>query len=96
MARKRVVAYLRTSSNANAGENKDSYARQLQACKRYASGHNMDLKDRDVYYDKGMSGSTHVATRPQFELLLGHAIKKHVDTILVEVCCVDLVSSLLL
>ena len=80
----RVVAYLRTSSNTNVRENKDSRQRQHAACLNYAKVNNMRLEQRDVFYDAGVSGATSVEHRPAFGRLLSHAASANIGTILLE------------
>jgi DNA invertase Pin-like site-specific DNA recombinase len=80
----KAVAYLRTSSAKNVGEDKDSHKRQLAAINAYAkhAGYVIDLPP---YYDAAVSGSDPIDTRPGFRSLLAY-IAEHADvrTILVE------------
>ena len=63
-----AVAYLRTSSAANVGADKDSDNRQREAIERYAasSGHVIV----DEFYDAAVSGADPIETRPGFQKLL--------------------------
>ena len=80
-----MVAYLRTSSLSNAGDGKDSYTRQLEACQDYAKRHKMTLDTvHDVFYDAGVSGTVPVGDRPQFSAMLCHVGMHDMGTILVE------------
>ncbi len=48
--KRKVFAYLRTSSAANTGEDKDSDTRQLEAVKKYAENNASDRSNvRDPY-----------------------------------------------
>ena len=80
----RVVAYLRTSSHSNIGDGKDSYKRQLEACRQYASANNVALDTRGAFYDKGISGTTEVESRPEFAKLPAHVGVANISVILVE------------
>jgi DNA invertase Pin-like site-specific DNA recombinase len=80
------AAYIRTSSLANAGEDKNSYARQLQAIKAYAKQTKKTIDPKHIYYDEGVSGTVPVEQRPQFKRMLTmFASAKHkVQEILVD------------
>jgi DNA invertase Pin-like site-specific DNA recombinase len=82
--KKPAVAYLRTSSAANVGEDKDSAKRQFLAIKAYAgrSGYVIELPP---YYDAAVSGADAVDARPGFRQMLTY-LAEHPDvrTILVE------------
>jgi DNA invertase Pin-like site-specific DNA recombinase len=64
MAGKRIdaIAYLRTSSAANIGSDKDSDKRQRAAIASFAKAH--DYRIVDEFYDAAVSGSDPVAERP--------------------------------
>jgi DNA invertase Pin-like site-specific DNA recombinase len=80
----KAVAYLRTSSAKNVGEDKDSHKRQLAAINAYAkrAGYTIELPP---YYDAAVSGADPIDTRQGFrELLTYMADHADVRTILVE------------
>lgn len=64
-----AVAYLRTSSAANVGEDKDSHVRQMTAIREFAdrNGYKIVLPP---YYDAAVSGADPIDTRPGFQELL--------------------------
>lgn len=80
----KAVAYLRTSSAANVGEDKDSHKRQMTAIQAYAkrAGFRIELPP---YYDAAVSGADPLESRTGFASMLAY-IADHPDvrTILVE------------
>ncbi len=81
---KQAVAYLRTSSAANVGEDKDSSKRQLSAINSYArrAGYEIVLPP---YYDAAVSGADRIDARPGFAAMLAYlAEHPEIRTILVE------------
>ena len=65
MARKgliKSVAYLRTSSAANTGADKDSGKRQQAAIEAFARAAGYEIADS--YYDEAVSGADHITARP--------------------------------
>jgi DNA invertase Pin-like site-specific DNA recombinase len=85
MARKeliKAVAYLRTSSAANVGADKDSEKRQRQAVEAFAKAAGYEIVD--TYYDEAVSGADHVAARPGFAAMLERIAGNGVRTIIVE------------
>jgi DNA invertase Pin-like site-specific DNA recombinase len=68
---RQAVAYLRTSSATNAGEDRDSYARQWAAIDAYAASSGFMIA-QPAYYDAAVSGADPVDTRPGFRSLLGY------------------------
>ena len=82
--RKPALAYLRTSSAANVGEDKDSRKRQMAAIEAFAgrNGYRIVLPP---YYDAAVSGADPIDARPGFAALLNY-LAEHPDvrTILVE------------
>jgi DNA invertase Pin-like site-specific DNA recombinase len=80
----KAVAYLRTSSAANVGTDKDSHKRQMSAINAYAktAGYTIVLPP---YYDAAVSGADPIDTRPGFRSLLAFlADNADVRVILVE------------
>lgn len=61
-----ALGYLRTSSAANAGADKDSEARQRLAIERYAAAARIEIVA--WYYDAAVSGADPVEIRPGTEL----------------------------
>lgn len=78
----KAVAYLRTSSAANVGTDKDSEKRQLQAVQAYAKSGGFDLVG--TYYDAAVSGADPVTERPGFADMLEWITANGVRTIIVE------------
>ena len=63
-----AVAYIRTSSAANVGSEKDSDKRQLAAIEAFAKG--TRLKIVDQFTDAAVSGTDPIEARPGFSALL--------------------------
>src|SRR5215210_7585333 len=85
MARKDLrpaVAYLRTSSAANVGADKDSGKRQRAAIKAFARSAGFGIVDS--FYDEAVSGADHVALRPGFAAMMERVASNGVRTIIVE------------
>src|SRR5215210_4088846 len=85
MARKdsiKAVAYLRTSSAANVGADKDSEKRQRTAMEAFAGAAGYELVDS--YYDEAVSGADHITARPGFAAMMERLASNGVRTILVE------------
>jgi DNA invertase Pin-like site-specific DNA recombinase len=82
--RKRVeaVGYMRTSSAANVGADKDSEKRQRAAIEGYAKAAGFVVVD--WYYDAAVKGTDIVTARPGFAALLERIAGNGVRTILVE------------
>lgn len=79
---KHAVAYYRTSSATNVGQDKDSLKRQEQAVNAYAAGNGIDIVGD--YYDAAVSGADPLDQREGFSLLLSRIASNGVRTILVE------------
>jgi DNA invertase Pin-like site-specific DNA recombinase len=85
MARKELVqavAYLRTSSAANVGADKDSEKRQRAAIEAYARAAGFEVMDS--YYDEAVGGADHVTARPGFAAMMERIAANGVRTIIVE------------
>ncbi|PTM96493.1 DNA invertase Pin-like site-specific DNA recombinase [Mycoplana dimorpha] len=78
----KAVAYLRTSSSTNVGQDKDSERRQLEAIEAYAKTVGYEIIDS--YYDAAISGADAVNERPGFSSMLERLLSNGVRTILVE------------
>src|SRR5512134_472895 len=85
MARKeliKAVAYLRTSSVANVGADKDSEKRQRAAIEAFARAAGYEIVDS--YYDEAVGGADPVTSRPGFAAMMERIAANGVRTILVE------------
>jgi len=78
----KAVAYLRTSSAANVGADKDSDKRQREAIERYAKSAGLVLVDE--FYDAAVSGADPIETRAGFAALLDRIEGNGVRTVIVE------------
>jgi DNA invertase Pin-like site-specific DNA recombinase len=77
-----AVAYLRTSSAANVGPDKDSEKRQRMAIESYARSAGFTVVD--TFYDAAVSGADPVDVRPGFAAMLKRIEGNGVRTIIVE------------
>jgi DNA invertase Pin-like site-specific DNA recombinase len=85
MARKelvKAVAYFRTSSMTNVGEDKDTLKRQRDAVLAFAKRAGYELIAE--YSDDGVKGGDPVDQRPGFAAMLKHIASNGVRTIIVE------------
>ena len=85
MARKefiKAVAYLRTSSAANVGADKDSEKRQRSAIEAFARAAGYAIVDS--YYDEAVSGADPVTSRSGFAAMMERIAANGVRTIIVE------------
>ncbi|MEY9983420.1 DNA invertase Pin-like site-specific DNA recombinase [Bradyrhizobium yuanmingense] len=80
--RAEAVAYLRTSSAANVGADKDSDRRQRAAIESFAKANGYELVNE--FYDAAVSGADPIAERPGFAAMLDRIAGNGVRTILVE------------
>lgn len=79
---KKAVAYLRTSSAANVGADKDSEKRQRAAIQAYAKAAGYELVGE--YYDAAVSGADLITDRPGFSEMLARLLANGVKTVIVE------------
>lgn len=77
-----ALGYLRTSSQSNVGEDKDSEPRQRAAIAAGAARHGYEIVD--WYYDAGVTGDMPVTDRPGFNAMLDRIDGNHVRTVFVE------------
>lgn len=77
-----AVAYYRTSSATNVGEDKDSLARQRSAVVAYAAAHGLEVVHE--YYDAAVKGSETVENRPGFAEMIAYMRSNGAKTILIE------------
>ena len=77
-----AIAYLRTSSAANVGADKDSDKRQREAIVGFAKSAGYELVGE--YYDAAVSGADSIETRPGFAAMLERIEGNGVRTIIVE------------
>lgn len=80
--RQTAVAYMRTSSATNTGEDKDSHKRQRAAIRAYAKSNK--IKVIEWFYDEAVSGSDALEDRVGFRALLDHMLGNGAKLILVE------------
>ena len=79
-----AVAYLRTSSAANVGQDKDSEKRQRKAIAAYAKSARFEIAADDWFYDPAVSGADPIETRPGFNRLLDRIESNGVRVVIVE------------
>jgi DNA invertase Pin-like site-specific DNA recombinase len=77
-----AIAYLRTSSAANVGSDKDSEKRQRQAVEGFAKRGGYELVGE--FYDAAVSGADAIETRAGFAALLDRIEGNGVRTVIVE------------
>lgn len=77
-----AVAYYRTSSATNVGEDKDSRKRQEDAVKAYAAREGIEIVGE--YYDAAVRGSDDLLDRPGFSALMEYVSGNGARMILVE------------
>jgi len=80
----KAVAYYRTSSQANVGEDKDSLKRQQRAVEGYADSNDIEIVTSE--YDKSTSGKGSLALddRQMFPVLISTCREQGIHVILVE------------
>jgi DNA invertase Pin-like site-specific DNA recombinase len=80
-----AVAYLRTSSSGNVGDDKDSERRQRAAIENYTRTNALEIVS--WFYDASVSGADPIESRPGFTAMLERIAGNGVRTILVETAC---------
>lgn len=80
----KAVAYLRTSSAANVGSDKDSERRQRAAISSFAKAGGYAIANEDWFYDASVSGADPIELRPGFTDILDRIESNGVRTIIVE------------
>ena len=78
----KAIAYLRTSSAANVGTDKDSEKRQRAAIDAFAKAHGYEVVDS--FYDAAVSGADPVGERPGFKAMMDRIGGNGVRVIIVE------------
>jgi DNA invertase Pin-like site-specific DNA recombinase len=78
----KAVAYLRTSSAANVGADKDSDKRQRTAIEGFAQANGYELVGE--FYDAAVSGADPVSERPGFKAMLERIAGNGVRVVLIE------------
>jgi DNA invertase Pin-like site-specific DNA recombinase len=78
----KAVGYMRTSSDANAGDGKDSGVRQQAAIQAYADAHGIEVVG--WYHDEGVSGATSIQDRPEFSAMMERLLGNGCRVILIE------------
>jgi len=78
----KALAYLRTSSAANVGADKDSEKRQRAAIEAYAQRAGYEIVE--TFYDEAVSGADHVTDRPGFTAMMERIASNGVRNIIVE------------
>jgi len=79
-----IVAYLRTSSTANVGADKDSERQQRAAVRAFAKRTGFEIADSDWFYDAAVSGDDPIEGRVGFARLLGRIEGNDIRTVIVE------------
>jgi DNA invertase Pin-like site-specific DNA recombinase len=79
---KKAIAYYRTSSTANIGQDKDSEARQRAAVTSFAAASGFEIVGE--FYDAAVSGADPIDARPGFQSLLKAIVGNGARTIIVE------------
>jgi DNA invertase Pin-like site-specific DNA recombinase len=79
---KKCVAYFRTSSASNVGEDKDSLKRQKVACRDYAKANGFNITAE--FYDANIPGKDLLTNRPGFSDLLHFCKETEIKRIIFE------------
>jgi DNA invertase Pin-like site-specific DNA recombinase len=80
--RTKAIAYLRTSSAANVGADKDSDKRQRASIQAFARANGYEIVDE--FYDAAVSGVEPVSDRPGFKAMLARIAANGVRSIIIE------------
>ena len=80
----KAVAYMRTSSATNVGEDKDSWPRQRAAIEGYAAMAGYAIAADDWFYDPAVKGADSIDARPGFVAMLARIQANGVRVIIVE------------
>lgn len=80
----KAVAYMRTSSAAGVGGDRDSEPRQRAAITSFAVEAGYEIAEADFYYDKAVKGADPVTSRPGFAAMLERIASNGVRTIIIE------------
>jgi DNA invertase Pin-like site-specific DNA recombinase len=78
----KAVAYFRTSSASNVGEDKDSLKRQQVACRDYANENGFEINAE--FYDANVPGKDLLTARPGFSDLINFCEQKEIKYIIFE------------
>ncbi|MEY9498995.1 DNA invertase Pin-like site-specific DNA recombinase [Bradyrhizobium elkanii] len=78
----KAIAYLRTSSAANVGADKDSDKRERAAIEAFAKRAGLEITEE--FYDQDVSGADPIESRPGFSALLDRIESNGVRTVVVE------------
>ena len=81
-AKRTAVAYYRTSSATNVGQDKDSLSRQQAAVRACAESRTLEVVHE--YYDAAISGADAIDGRPGFAAMLTYMLSNGARTIIVE------------
>jgi DNA invertase Pin-like site-specific DNA recombinase len=79
---KPALAYFRTSSATNVGEDKDTLKRQREAVTNFAKANGFEIIE--TFYDPAVSGADPVDARPGFVAMLARIAGNGVKTVIVE------------
>ncbi len=79
-----AVGYLRTSSAANVGSEKDSDKRQRAAIERFCKSSGYTIAADDWFYDEAVSGADQLGSRPGWSALMDRILGNGVRTVIVE------------
>jgi len=83
-AKTHAVGYLRTSSAANVGAEKDSDKRQRAAIQRYCKAAGYLIAEDDWYYDEAVSGADPLGSRAGWSALMARITSNGVRVVIVE------------